>query len=242
MKVIFLGKNKPSVIKGLEYLIEKKISIVAIAGLTDKNYHVPILTDNQLYSKKFSDIDLIISYLYPKKIKKALLNLSKIGCINFHPAPLPDFRGVCGYSFGIFEEVKEWGVSVHFVDKNFDTGDIIKVKKFSINPGEETALSLEKKSQFYLYELFKETINVILQKKTLPRIKQKKGRYYSKKSFEEMRIIKSTDNLVTINKKIRACWYPPYPGASINIEGQKFTLVNDKILKKVSVPKFVGKN
>ncbi|MFA6533391.1 MAG: formyltransferase family protein [Patescibacteria group bacterium] len=234
MKVIFLGKNKPSVIKGLQYLIKKKINVIAIAGITDKNYpNISVLTDNQLYLKKFLDVDVIISYLYPKKIKKSFLSLSKIGCVNFHPAPLPNFRGVCGYSFGIFKDVKEWGVSAHFIDKDFDTGDIIKVKKFSINPDTETAFSLEKKAQLHLYELFKETINIILEKGVLPRIKQKKGYYYSMKEFEKLRKIKNTDSLETIDKKIRACWFPPYPGASISIKGKEFTLINDKILKEI---------
>lgn len=234
MKVIFLGKNKTSVIKGLRYLIKKKINVIAIAGITDKNYpNIPVLTDNQLYLKKFSNVDIIISYLYPKKIKGSLLSLSKIGCINFHPAPLPNFRGVCGYSFGIFKGVKEWGVSAHFIDKDFDTGDVIKVKKFSINPNAETAFSLEKKSQLHLYKLFKETINIILKKGVLSRIKQKKGYYYSKKEFEELRKIKNTDSLKTIDRKIRACWFPPYPGASINIKSKEFTLINDKILKEI---------
>ena len=234
MKVIFLGKNKPSVIKGLRYLIKNKINVVAIAGVTEKNYpNIPVLTDNQLYLKKFLDIDIIISYLYTKKIKKSFLSLPKIGCINFHPAPLPNLRGVSGYSFGIFKGVKEWGVSAHFVDKDFDTGDIIKVKKFSINSDKETAFSLEEKSQLHLYELFKETIDIILKKEVLPRIKQKKGHYYSKKEFEELRKIRNTDNLATIDKKIRGCWFPPYPGASINIKSKEFTLINDKILKEI---------
>lgn len=224
MRVIFLGKNKPAVANGLQYLIRKKIDVVAMAGLIDHE---------QLNLKKYSDIDLVISYLYPKKISESLINLPKIGCINFHPAPLPNFRGVCGYSFGIFQEVKEWGVSAHFVDKDFDTGDIIKVKKFSINPNEETAFSLEKKSQLCLYKLFEEIMDIIIQHKTLPRIKQEKGHYYSKKEFEKLRKIKKTDNLEIIDKKIRACWFPPYPGAFVKIRGTEFTLVNDKLLDKI---------
>lgn len=234
MRAIFLGKNKPTVVKGLQYLVNKGVDIVAVAGLTDNNYHIPILTDNELYFKKFSNIDLIISYLYPKKIKKSLLNISKIGCINFHPAPLPDFRGVCGYSFGIFEEVKEWGVSAHFVDKSFDTGDIVKVKKFFINPKRETAFSLEKKSQLVLLKLFKKIIDKILSGKKLTKKPQKRGRYFSKKDFEKLRKIDQKDSLKTIDKKIRACWFPPYQGASINIKGQEFTLLDDKMLEEIS--------
>ena len=42
--------------------------------------------------------------------------LGRIGCLNFHPAPLPDLRGVGGYNVAILEGMREWGVSCHFVD------------------------------------------------------------------------------------------------------------------------------
>lgn len=241
MKVIFLGKDKPAVLKGLQFLIRNKFKIVATNKLGDKKFNnicklhnIKTLTENQLYEKKFFDIDLVISYLYPNKIKKDLLLLPKLGCINFHPAPLPNYRGVCGYSFGIFEKIKKWGVSAHFVDNNFDTGNIIKVKRFSIDHKKETAFSLEQKSQLVLFELFKEVIYRVINNKKIKSRPQKKGRYFSKKDFEKLRMISQKDNLEAINRKIRACWFPPYPGVSININGQELTLVNELILNQVS--------
>ncbi len=92
MEVIFLGKNKPSVIKALQFLLDAKISVKAIisgtsqnnkdfeSGLlkTAKKYNIPFMTDLQLESilddkqaceVEFEKIDFVISYLYPKKIK-----------------------------------------------------------------------------------------------------------------------------------------------------------------------------
>lgn len=240
MRIIYLGKNKPAVLKGLQFLIKNKFEIVAVNKLKNKKFidicklhGIKTLTENQLYKKKFFDIDLVISYLYPNKIKSNLILLPKIGCVNFHPAPLPNYRGVCGYSFGIFEKAKKWGVSVHFVDNDFDTGDIIKVKRFSIYYKKETSFSLEKKSQLVLFELFKEFIYNIKNGKKIIRKPQKKGRYFSKKDFLKLQVIDKKDNLETIDRKIRACWFPPYRGVSINIKGQEFTLVNDLILNQV---------
>ncbi len=53
-----------------------------------------------------------------------------MGCLNFHPAPLPDFRGLGGYNVAILEGLPEWGVSSHFVDEHFDTGDLVDVERF----------------------------------------------------------------------------------------------------------------
>ena len=54
-------------------------------------------------------------------------------CLNFHPAPLPDIRGLGGYNVAILEDFAEWGVSAHFVDEEFDTGDLVRVDRFPID-------------------------------------------------------------------------------------------------------------
>ena len=151
-----------------------------------------------------------------------MIKLPKIGCINFHPAPLPEFRGVSPYSFGILEDFPYWGVTAHFIDKDFDTGDIIKVKKFDVDLKMETSLSLEEKRQVYLFYLFKEIITIVLEDKKLPRVKQNKGRYFSYKEFERQRQINESDSIEIVNKKIRAFWYPLLPGAYVKIQGKTF--------------------
>lgn len=159
--------------------------------------------------------------------------MPKIGCINLHPAPLPDFRGVGGYNFAIYENLSFWGVSAHFVDESFDTGDIIKVRKFDINPEKETAFSLEQKSQYFLLDLFKEVIDTVLEGGTLPRTPQGEGRYIAKQDFEKLQKIEPSDTLAEIEKKIRAFWYPPYKGASIEIQGRKFTIIDERLLREI---------
>ena len=87
-------------------------------------------------------IDLIISYGFKNLIKEPLISMPKIGCINFHPAPLPDWRGMGGvFNFALYEQVSEWGVSSHFVDNSFDTGDLIKVNNFKINSKNDNQLN-----------------------------------------------------------------------------------------------------
>ena len=109
--------------------IAKKFGITYI---TNNELESILDKSNKIQKGIFNNVDLIISYLYPKKIGEKLMKLSKMGCINFHPAPLPEFRGVNPYSFGILEDFPYWGVTAHFIDKEFDTGDIIKVKKWML--------------------------------------------------------------------------------------------------------------
>ena len=147
-----MGKDKPSVIDGLKILLKKPIEIVAVVAKPnneesfsgEKLYdfaienNLKIISEDELYSliepkkqpnSELSDVDLVISFLFWKIIKKPLIDFPKIGCINLHPAPLPDFRGFSPYSLAIYQNSPEWGVSAHFVDEKIDTGDIVKVNK-----------------------------------------------------------------------------------------------------------------
>ncbi len=67
--------------------------------------------------------------------------------INIHPALLPKYGGKGMYGNRVHSEViknkeTESGISIHFVNKNYDEGDIIFQSKCNIDPINETIESL----------------------------------------------------------------------------------------------------
>jgi methionyl-tRNA formyltransferase len=254
-----MGKDKQSAADCLQYLIDRNVTVVAVVAPTTEQVPlggtrlgevarragIPTTTDKDIYGclnalpnmpdcgYTLENIDLVLSFLFWKKIKRELIELPRIGCINFHPAPLPDFRGVGGYNFAIYENLPYWGVSAHFVDESIDTGDIIRVHRFEIDASQETAFSLERKSQDALVDLFIETIDTVRDAGSLPRSPQGPGRYISTKEFEALRTIRATDTPEEINRKVRAFWYPPYQGATIDIAGTLYTVVNSDLLRQL---------
>lgn len=248
-KVIFMGRKKGATY-ALKYLVDNNINIAAIVGVDNdifrkdlenfaKKNNTPFFTDeNILYDSlkkednSLKDVDLVISYLYPRKIKSSLIRLGKAGCINFHPAPLPDYKSSAGYNIAILEGKDEYGVSVHFIDsEQFDQGPIIKVLRFPINK-EENMMSLYEKTQEKLFELFKDTIILFQSQKKIKTYENKGGLFLTRKQLEDLKIIDiKEDKLEVINKKIRAFFFPPYSGAKIKIRKQEFTLVNDEVLQ-----------
>jgi len=260
MRCVYMGR-KPGANKGLKYLIEKGIDVAVVVTLpksyytfyadrlvdTASDYGIPTASIDDLYrylnkehNKKemqyrfsLENIDLVISYLFWKRIKKPLIDLPRIGCINFHPAPLPDFKGVFDYNFAIYENLHSWGVSAHYVNEDFDSGDIIRVFRFDIDPKKETTFSLEQKSQQFLYHLFESVIDNICETGALPRYRNEGGRYINASDFEKLRQINLADTHDEIDRKIRASWYPPYNGAFIEVNGKKYTVINEQILKNI---------
>jgi methionyl-tRNA formyltransferase len=138
---------------------------------------------------------------------------------------------VGGYNVAILEGMGEWGVSAHYVDAEIDTGDLIEVERFPLDPDSATAFSLDLESQERLFELFRRVMDRLLGGQELPRTPQGEGRYVSAEEFQELRRVRPGDDL---ERKLRAFWYPPYPGAVVEVAGRELTLVDERLLAELA--------
>jgi len=98
-------------------------------------------TDEVVDLLKRLEIDIVVLagflWLVPENLLKAFPN--KI--INIHPALLPKFGGKGMYGDRVHKAVlaageEEHGITIHFVNENFDEGEIIYQAKFRIEPGD----------------------------------------------------------------------------------------------------------
>ncbi len=82
------------------------------------------------------DADLGVVASFNKKLPRELLQLTKDGFINLHPSKLPHYRGANPYSHVIINGEEESAITLHYMDENFDTGDIISQYCFSLDLNE----------------------------------------------------------------------------------------------------------
>jgi methionyl-tRNA formyltransferase len=250
MRCVYMGKHKRSVVGGLEHLLATGWDVAAVVApppddraaeaqrldLAAERAGLPLMSDDQLYAAidDLAEIDAVFSFLFWKRIRPPLIELGAAGCINFHPAPLPDMRGLGGYNVAILEDWPEWGVSAHFVDAEFDTGDIARVDRFPIDRERETALSLDFRSQRKLLDLFRWTADELAAGRKLPRSPQGDGRYVTREEFEALRAVRLGDPPDLTARRIRAYWYPPHDGATLELDGQTVTLLDRGLLAEVA--------
>ena len=81
--------------------------------------------------------DLIVLAGFLKKIPNDIINEFKHRIINIHPSLLPKYGGKGMYGAKVHEKVienndRESGFTVHYVDQNYDEGDIIFQKKLIV--------------------------------------------------------------------------------------------------------------
>lgn len=248
IRVLFMGR-KPVAARCLKRLLcDARFKVVGV--ITDSHLETSptadIARDADLplfdFESAAEEIDggalqyeLGISMLYWRRLKHGFLTHPPLGSINFHPAPLPEYKGVGGYNLAILEGLQKWGVSAHFVDQEIDNGPIIKVKRFPIDPALETARSLEQKTQRELEAIFWEVMDLVA---TAPdRVSSYAngpGAYLTRTELEKMKVIDIERD--DIDRKVRAFWFPPYDGAFIEVAGVKYTLVNRQILETLADP------
>ncbi|MCR4880732.1 MAG: methionyl-tRNA formyltransferase [bacterium] len=115
------------------------------------------------------DIAFVCSYNY--LLPKELYEIPKLGTLNFHPSLLPDYRGANPYFHAINNGETKTGITMHFLDEGFDTGDIVEQIEVPIYDN-DTMGSLFSRQNELTGKLCVETVNKIERGETLPRRKQ----------------------------------------------------------------------
>lgn len=246
MKLLFMGRKKVAAQCLTALLKRRDCEVVGV--LTDshlsvsptsevaRSHGIPLfdfgsaLIAMQVGTLKF---DLGLSMLYWRKLRQEFLTIPRYGVINFHPAPLPEYKGVGGYNLAVMHGLKEWAVTAHFVDASIDTGPIIFRSVFPLDPDVETARTIESRSQTELETLFNDTLRIFFSDPDkVPTVKNGQGIYLSRMQLEEMkRVDLDRDD---VDRKVRAFWFPPYDGAFVEVAGVRYTLVNRQILNEVA--------
>lgn len=236
--VILLG-SKPAAVVALKILLKRRwqVEAVVVAENFDLSWYggqtiqqlaqenaIPVYTQAKLPRSLI--VDYVISYQFRNLVKADVLALARKTSLNFHAAPLPRFGGFAYYSMAILENVNRYGVSCHHMDEKFDTGALVKVREFPIDTSVETACSLEARAQEEMLLLFAD-ICVAAESGDLPMVPQEGGqmRYLDRKQFEELKRVPSDADAETIDRWARAFWYPPYEGATMEINGHKIELI-----------------
>jgi formyltetrahydrofolate-dependent phosphoribosylglycinamide formyltransferase len=125
-------------------------------------------SDGYLEELQKNNIDFIVLAGFLWKMPDPLITAYPGKIINIHPALLPKYGGKGMYGRHVHEAViaakeKESGITIHYVDEHYDSGDIIFQAKCAIEEN-DTSETLAKKIQLLEHEYYPKIINHILNK------------------------------------------------------------------------------
>lgn len=256
MKIIFMG-TPTFAVPSLKALIEKH-EVVQVVTQPDKKIgrgrkvafsevkevaienNIPVYQPNKIkdvesveYLRSI-DADVMIVIAYGQILSEELLFMKKFGSINVHGSVLPDMRGPAPIHWAVINGLKETGVTVMYMDKYMDTGDIINIAKMPISETATTGDVYNEMSVLgsdVLIEVLDDIANGIIN-----RTKQddEKATYakFIEKELGHIDFNKNTDEIYNLIRGVT-----PSPSAYFLIDDTKY-----KILKIEKVYSSFGKS
>ena len=163
-----------------------------------------------------------LSVMFGYLLKRDFLDLLPEGCINLHPAFLPYNRGAYPNVWSIVDKTPA-GVTLHYIDEDIDTGDIIRQRKVPVldtDTGETLYHKLEAAGLELLRETWPDIRDSQIVRTPQPR---ESGTVHKASDVAKIDEIQLTDtyraeDLLNI---LRARTFPPNRGAYIQSGGRK---------------------
>lgn len=126
------------------------------------------LHSNEGVAKILKDLnpDLIVLAGFLLKFPESIIKEFPNKVINIHPALLPKYGGKGMYGNFVHEAVienkeVETGISIHYIDENYDEGEMIFQKSVKVSP-EDTAATIADKIHLLEHEWFPQIIEKLL--------------------------------------------------------------------------------
>ncbi len=169
MKILYLYNNPTAL--GLAQWLREKNCVVE----TNCN----IITAKEVI---YGQYDLLISYTYSYIVSEDVLKAINYNAINLHISYLPYNRGANPNQWSFIENTPK-GVSIHYMAKKLDAGNLI-AQKLVLFDESDTLQSSYNKLNKEIVELFKQIFPFYENWKDMQKSVLGKGTYHTKQDYE----------------------------------------------------------
>ena len=155
MRIVFMGTPEFAV-ESLKALVEGGYNVVGVVTQPDKpvgrhqetlqppavkvyaeSVRLPVLQPIKMKDAEFleqlhalnADLQVVVAF---RMLPEVVWSMPRFGTFNVHAALLPQYRGAAPINWAVINGETETGVTTFFLDKDIDTGRIIKRKYFPI--------------------------------------------------------------------------------------------------------------
>jgi len=172
------------------------------------------------------NIDLILVATYHQIIKKNLIELPKLGIINYHPSLLPKYRGPSPISWVILNGEPKTGITIHNLTIKVDEGSVLSQDSINIESNDNLG-SLFQKLSILSGKMTPVIIKKLLDQSIIPKEQNNDESSYFSRPTNENIIYESMD-FNSIYKIVKA--FHPFPRA-VFMKGRDLYKVNNYSFK-----------
>jgi methionyl-tRNA formyltransferase len=246
MRIIFIGQA-PFGKETLQTLVEQEEEIVGVITVPDQpnqrfpnpvkelaEQHAIPLYQSKLFKKpeaiswvRALQPDLLVLAFVTSFVPKEMIDLARLGGINYHPSLLPKYRGGSAINWAVIEGETETGVTIHFIDEGVDTGPILLQEKVSIEP-DDTVKSVYFDKLYPLgIKMISSAVKLIREGKAKPTLQDE-----STASFQP--VITADDTIINWNQPTAKVYdlirgANPAPGAGTSFRGESCKIFDAKL-------------
>lgn len=243
-KIIFFGFGDVG-FRCLKHMLENGYNVAAVfthdrdpheknwfetAESIAKEYCVDVFKPSSLNSEKwfrkvkYMKPDLILSLYYRNRIPEEIFSQARLGAYNLHGSYLPSYKGRAPLNWAILNGENYTGCSLHVLEKDFDTGDVIARRKVEFCDADYVA-DIQPRVSDAAVEMFAEQLPKMLDG-TVEKVNQSrlegKPSYFGKRTPEDSRIDFSK-SAREIRNLVRAV-SRPFNGAFFDLDGSRYTV------------------
>jgi methionyl-tRNA formyltransferase len=181
--------------------------------------------------------DLIFVNSYSMLIRPDILAIPEYGAVNVHPALLPEYRGCNPTQWSLLNDETETGVTMHYMDEHFDTGNIFAQRRVPIL-FDDTWLDIQARIGAETDKMFNEEIPKLLAGTNKQWVQDESRAKYWPRRHPEDGLIDWRQSVHYIYNLIRAL-VKPHPGAFyVTSSGEKKVLDQYMSLPQITAVKY----
>lgn len=176
--------------------------------------------------------DMIVVAAFGQILRKEVLELPRLGCINVHASLLPRWRGAAPIQASILAGDMETGISIMKMDPGIDTGPVLSQKSLTI-ANDDTAETLSERLSLLGVDLLMDTLPLYINGQITPVPQEDLTATYAPMLKKEDGILDFEKEGEWLERKIRA--YNPWPGAFIEFENTPLKILKTKCVLSCSL-------
>ena len=158
LRVVFLG-TPDFAVPALQALVDSEHQLIGLVCQPDRQrgrgrkvmmtptkcfaveQGVSVFQPDKLGEKEIEELrslapDILIVAAFGKILRRPVLSLAPLGCINIHASLLPKYRGAAPINWAIIRGETKTGITIMQMDEGVDTGAILLTEELTIGPDE----------------------------------------------------------------------------------------------------------
>lgn len=167
-------------------------------------------------------LDAAVVVAYGQILPGAILEATRLGCINVHASLLPRWRGAAPVHRAILEGDVETGVSIMLMDEGLDTGPVLLSRSVPIDR-HDTASDLHDRLAHLGADMLVEALDGLEKGLLTPLPQPEHNATYAKKIDKGEGRIDWSRPAVEIDRKVRGL--TPFPGAFTSLHGERLKIL-----------------